>query len=691
MKKLFFILPLLPFFFGCESGSVQTYQIQSPDEQISIDFSIVGGKPAYAVRYQEKMQIDTSFLAFKLQDQPDLGTDMEVVNSQTSSFNDTWEMPWGEQREVVNHYNELRLTLKETNEPGRTFDLVFRAYNDGIGFRYEFPEQEAFSDEVVILDELTEFNLTGDHTVWWIPGDWDIYEYLYNTTKFSQIDARSKFIEGDHLGQVYIPENAVNTPVTMKTAGGVYLSFHEADLTDYAGMTLKIDTENLDMVSELVGNDSGIKVKTSVPFVSPWRTVQITDRAGDLIESRLIVNLNDPNQLGDISSWFQPMKYVGIWWDMHLDTKKWDYASGNHGATTEYTKELMDFAAANNIGGVLVEGWNTGWETWTDPNMRDTIFDFTTPYPDYDLEEVVRYGKEKGVELIMHHETSGAVARYEERMDTAYQLMEKLGIHAVKTGYVGTIIPDGEYHHGQWMVNHYQKTVEDGAKYKVAINMHEPIKATGKRRTFPNEIAREGVRGQEYNAWAAEGASPPEHLPIVAFTRMLAGPIDYTPGIFNLSLKPYKEDHPINSTLSQQLSLYVVIYSPIQMAADLIDHYKEQPAFQFIRDVAVDWEQSQVLDGEVGDFVVIARQERGSDNWFVGGLTDENAKEYTLALDFLEDGKTYTARIYTDAEETHYLDNPTAIDITEQEVSKGDQLEVNMAEAGGFAVSLISK
>ncbi|MFT6882132.1 MAG: hypothetical protein ACJAVY_000927, partial [Marinoscillum sp.] len=342
------------------------------------------------------------------------------------------------------------------------------------------------------------------------------------------------------------------------------------------------------------------------------------------------------------------------------------------------------------LEGILVEGWNTGWETWIDPDMRDTIFDFTTPYPDYDLVEIARYGQEKGVGLFMHHETSGAVGRYEERMDTAYQLMEKLGIHAVKTGYVGTIIPEGEYHHGQWMVNHYQKTIEYGAKYKVAINMHEPIKATGKRRTYPNEISREGLRGQEYNAWADGGASPPEHLPIVAFTRMLAGPIDYTPGIFNLSLLPFKKDHPIKSTLAQQLALYVVIYSPIQMAADLKIHYEGQPAFQFIRDVAVDWEQSKVLDGEVGDFVVIARQERGSDNWFVGGITDENAKDYTLVLDFLEEGKTYNARVYKDTEATKYIGHPTAISIEQMKVTSKDQIEVTMSEAGGFAVSIIA-
>ncbi|RED94080.1 glycoside hydrolase family 97 protein [Marinoscillum furvescens] len=690
MKHLIYLAVLCFGMAACGENQQTRYSLQSPDSEIVVDFELIDGRPAYRVAFQGKEQISTSFMGFEFQDQPELGLNLEVSGVDQNTVNETWEMPWGEQREVANQYNELRVRLNETSGAGRNFHIVFRAFNDGIGFRYEFPKQEALSGDVIITEEKTEFNLTGDHKVWWIPGDWDIYEYLYTTSKFSEINAYEQFIPGDHLGQVYLHSNAVNTPLTMKTDDGIYLSFHEADLTDYAGMTLKVDTTNLSMVSELVGNAAGIKVKTTAPFVTPWRTVQIADRAGDLIESKMIVNLNDPNEIGDVS-WFKPMKYLGIWWDMHLNRRTWDYASGNHGATTEYTKEFLDFAAEHGFGGVLVEGWNTGWETWTEPDMRDTIFDFTTPYPDYDLEYLANYAKSKGVQIIMHHETSGAVARYEERMDTAYQLMNKLGIHSVKTGYVGTIIPEGEYHHGQWMVNHYQKTLEYGAKYKVAINMHEPIKATGKRRTYPNAISREGVRGQEYNAWAGEGASPPEHLPIVAFTRMLAGPIDYTPGILNPSLLPYKENHPIKTTVAQQLGLYVTIYSPIQMAADLLEFYRGNPAFEFIKEVAVDWEQSKVLDGEPGDFLVMARQERGSENWFVGGMTDENPLDYTLQLDFLTEGTTYIAKIYRDAADTHYLDNPTAIDILEMEVTKGDEILVNMAAAGGFAVSLLPK
>jgi hypothetical protein len=385
------------------------------------------------------------------------------------------------------------------------------------------------------------------------------------------------------------------------------------------------------------------------------------------------------------------MKYVGIWWEMHMGTRTWDYASGNHGATTEHAKELIDFAAENNIGGLLVEGWNTGWERWIGFPDREGVFDFITPYPDYDLREVVEYGDKKGVQLIMHHETSAAPRTYDQQMDTAYALMESLNIHSVKTGYVGKIIPEGEYHHGQWMVNHYRRALEKGAAHQIAINAHEPIKDTGIRRTLPNAISREGLRGQEFNAWASDGGNPPEHLPIVAFTRMLAGPIDFTPGIFNISLDPHKPDNQINTTLAHQLGLYVVIYSPIQMAADLIENYEGVNAFQFIRDVGVDWEQSKVLDGEVGDFVVIAREERNTGNWFVGGIADENGKETTVAFDFLPEGETFMASIYRDSPNAHFRDNPTACDITSQEIKKGDELDIRMAPGGGFAISLLKK
>ncbi len=676
---------------GCTlCQNITISEIESPDQKVKANvFLAADGVPGYYVTYNDEVVIDTSLFGFAFKDMPSLHARFSVKKVKKNSFEETWEMPWGEKRLVHNKYNDVFIQLKEDKEPNRRLNIYFRAYDDGVAFRFEFPEHDDIT-EMIIMDELTQFNLTGDHKTWWIPGDWDIYEHLYSTTKFSEIDALSKRGH-ESLAQTYIPENAVNTPVTMKTDEGLYLSFHEANLTDYAGMTLKVDKDNLMFESELVGSDRlGYKVKRSLPFATPWRTIQISETAGGLIESDLIVNLNEPNKLGDVS-WFTPLKYVGIWWDMHLGTKTWDYASGNHGATTEYAKEIIDFAAENNIGGILVEGWNTGWEHWIGFEDREGVFDFITPYPDYDLEEVVRYGNEKGVQLIMHHETSAAPRTYEQQLDTAYSLMQSLGIHSVKTGYVGKIIPKGEYHHGQWMVNHYRKVLETAAKYEIAINAHEPIKGTGIRRTLPNAIAREGLRGQEFNAWSSDGGNPPEHLPIVAFTRMLSGPIDFTPGIFHISLDPYKPDNQINTTLAHQLALYVVINSPIQMAPDLIKYYKGHPAFQFIRDVGVNWEQTKVLNGEVGDFVTIAREERETGNWFVGGITDENPKEMEIKFDFLEAGKTYNAILYKDAPDAHYADNPTAYEIEEMEINAESILKIDLAAGGGFALSLMGE
>ncbi|MFK7908870.1 MAG: glycoside hydrolase family 97 catalytic domain-containing protein, partial [Chitinophagales bacterium] len=503
-------------------NSATESSVSSPSKNIEVTFFLDSdGTPTYTVHYKDKAVIDTSTLGFDFKDAPSLGKGLQLLGSETSTVFETWEMPWGEQRMVENHYNEWTLQLREMDAPNRLVNLHFKVYDDGLGFRYEFPKQENWT-EAIIMDEHTQFNLTGDHTCWWIPGDWDIYEHLYNTTKFSEIDALSK---RDHpnLAQTTIPENAVNTPVTMKTTDGLHLSFHEANLTNYAGMTLKVNKEKLLMESELVGSKLlGHKAKVNLPFNTPWRTIQIAENAGDLIDSKLIVNLNEANKLDDIS-WFKPTKYVGIWWEMHLGKSSWDMASGKHGATTVNAKHFIDFAAENGIGGVLIEGWNTGWEHWIGFEDREGVFDFVTPYSDYDLQEVVRYGKEKGVDLIMHHETSAAPRTYEEQLDTAYALMQSLDIHAVKTGYVGKIIPKGEYHHGQWMVNHYRKVLETAAKYMVAINAHEPIKATGIRRTLPNAISREGLRGQEFNAWASDGGNPAEHLTIVPFTRMLAG------------------------------------------------------------------------------------------------------------------------------------------------------------------------
>jgi hypothetical protein len=710
MKKIslqFSCLALFAWLLMSCNKTENLFTVNSPNDSNSVEFSLTAlGQPMYIVKHKDKTVIDTSLMSFDFKDLPSLKDNFKIVSVYTGSTDETWPMPWGEQFEVRNNYNEIVISLEEKTAEKRVLNIHFKVYNDGIGFRYEFPEQPNL-DEILIIDENTEFKLTGDHKVWWIPGDWDIYEHLYNETKFSEIDAISKQ-NHPNLSATYIPENAVNTPVTMKTEDGLYLSFHEADLTNYAGMTLKVDNVNLDMVSELVGSDNlGGKAKVKLPFNTPWRTIQIAERAGDLLESKMILNLNDPNAIGDVS-YFTPMKYVGIWWEMHIGKSTWDLegsqdmntfttgkvGTSRHGANTVNAKKYIDFASQNGIKGLLVEGWNTGWDKWIS-NDREGVFDFMTPYPDYNFSEVMAYAKDKGVEVIMHHETSAAPLTYEKQMDVAYDFMKSNGINSVKTGYVGKIIPKGEYHHGQWMVNHYQKVIEESAKKKIAVNAHEPIKDTGKRRTYPNAISREGMRGQEFNAWATDGGNPPNHLPTVAFTRMLSGPFDFTPGVFNIKFDEYKESNQVNTTLAQQLALYVVIYSPIQMACDLPEHYmvdgKVHPAFKFITDVGVDWQQSKVIDGEVGDYVVITRQERKTGNWFVGGITDENARSQHVMFDFLEEGKTYNATIYKDGPNAHWNDNPQDYAIEQMEVTKESIIDIAMAPGGGFAISLIQE
>ncbi len=660
--------------------------VQSPSGKIVANFELTGnGQPAYGVLYNQKPVINPSTLGFEFKGLPPISDNIRVDSFKTRSFSEKWEMPWGDQRWVDNTYNELKVYLSERKAPNRRFALIFRVFDDGVGFRYEFPAQPNL-DSVTIIAENTKFSLTGNHTCWWQPGDWDIYEHLYHTTPLSKIDAVNSQSKNP-LAQTYIPENAVNTPVTMKTSDGVYLCFHEADVNNYAGATLRVDTVNLSLETALVGNDSGIKVKTQTPFTTPWRTVIITDKPGHIVTSKLILNLNEPNKIGDIS-WFQPMKYVGIWWEMHLGKSSWDMASGKHGATTANAKRYIDFAAKNNIKGLLVEGWNTGWERWIGFDDREGIFDFVTPYPDYNLKEVVRYAKAKGVNLIMHHETSAAPRTYEQQLDSAFRLMHSLGIHSVKTGYVGKIIPKGEYHQGQWMINHYRKVVEAAAKYQIAVNAHEPFKGTGEWRTYPNVIARENFRGQEFNAWSIDGGNPPEHLTILPFTAQLAGPMDYTPGIFNIKLKPYKPDNQVNSTLAYQLALYVVIYSPIQMAADLPENYEGHPAFQFIRDVGVDWEQSLVLDAEIGNYIAIAREERNTGRWFVGAITDENAREININLNFLKPDIKYKATLYLDGPDAHWDKNPTSYRIETREVDRNSTISLSLAPGGGAAISL---
>jgi glucan 1,4-alpha-glucosidase len=688
MKYLNYFLILFSCLFFIECGSNNnTFELSSPDEKIKFNFFLSEkGEAGYSVSFNDTRVIDTSFFGFDFKDEVPFKENLEIVNSYSSSVDETWETVWGEQKFIRNNYNELKVELKEKSEEGRTLYVIFRIFDDGVAFRFEFPEQESLRD-VTILDENTEFKLTGDHTCWWIPGDWDIYEHLFNTTRFTEINAISKRSH-KALAQTYIPENAVSTPVTMKTDDGIYLSILEANLLNYSEMTLKVDKDNRLFQSELVGNDSGIKVKTETPFVTPWRLVLIGDEAGDLVSSRTILNLNEPNVINDVS-WIKPTKYIGIWWEMHIGKSTWDMKSGRHGATTENAKQYIDFASNNGIGALLIEGWNTGWENWFGDHDREGIFDFVTPYPDYDLSAVVRYAKEKNVQIIMHHETSAAIQTYEKQMDTAFALCRSLGIHAVKTGYVGQILPDGEYHFGQWMINHFTKVMKKAAEYQIMINVHEGIKQTGLRRTYPTMMSAEGLRGQEFNAWSPDGGNPPEHLTIIPFTRMLAGPIDYTPGIFDIKFDKYKKENQVNTTLAHQLALYVVIYSPFQMAADLPENYEGHPAFQFIRDVGVDWDTSIVMNGEIGEFITIARKERNTDKWFFGSITDENARVVEVPLDFLDKEKEYTATLYEDSEDAHWDRNPTAYKIENKTVNSSDTLKLKLVPGGGTAISFI--
>lgn len=676
----------------------QTTRIQSPDDRVRLEFSLSDeGTPRYIVTHSGETVIDTSSLGFEFKNQPGLRNGLEIVRTRTRTRNNTWQPVWGQRNEIDNHYRELLVELREQPEPGRTLHIRFRVYNDGIGFRFEFPDQTAM-DSVNIMREYTRFNLPGDHTAWWIPADYDSYEYVYETTKVSEIDASNYREQNKRPDRQIANFSAVNTPVALETGSGLYLSLHEADLTDYAGMTLAVRV-NHDLESELVPWADGVKVKTSVPFVTPWRTVQIGESPGDLIESNLIVNLNDPSVLDD-TSWIEPMKYTGIWWEMHVGKSSWNIgelaegsygeigAESNHGATTDNAKRYIDFTSGAGLRGMLVEGWNTGWEFWG----TDTVgfFDFTTPYPDFDLEEAADYARDNDVALIGHHETSGQAAHYETRLDTAFALYRSLGIHAVKTGYAGAIVPEGEYHHGQYMVRHHQKVAEIAARYQIMVNAHEPVKPTGKRRTYPNFMTREGVRGMEYNAWS-EG-NPPEHTTILPFTRVLGGPVDYTPGIFDIEFDEYRDREQVHSTLANQLALYVVLYSPMQMAADLPQNYKTDdqfhPAFRFIRDVGVDWDHTRVLDAAIGDYLTVARKQRGTENWFVGSVTDEEARDVTVDLGFLNSGTTYEATIYRDGENAGWDTNPTSYEIETREVDNSTLLNLHLAPGGGAAISL---
>ncbi len=642
-------------FSSCSSD--EEVRLDSPDARNNIFFILKDGVPYYRVLRDKRIVIDTSGLGFDLKDAIQLRGNFKMTQATMSGNHDRWEPVWGQQSKIRDNYAELLVTLEEQAKPYRKLQIEFKAFNDGIGFRYIFPEQQGLT-KLEIMREATEFLFREDLSAWWLPGDYDKHEFLYRNTPLSEIDS-------------------ANTPLTMESADSLCLSVHEASLVNYPEMRLKRSGKNpLKLVCDLVPWPDGVKAKVDVPFKTPWRTIQLADKPGGLIESTLILNLNEPTTLKDVS-WIRPMKYIGIWWAMHLGKNTWA-AGPKHGATTVNAKKYIDFAAENGIPGVLVEGWNKGWENWAD----GVEFDFLHAYPDYNLEEVASYAKSKGVYLIVHNETGGNAEWYEKQADTAFSLYQSLGIHAIKTGYAGNIRPAGQYHHGQWMVNDQALIIEVAANHQIMVDAHETVKATGLERTWPNFMTREWARGNEYEAWS-EG-NPPDHTCILPFTRVLAGPLDYTPGIINIFFKEYKPNNRIHTTLAKQLALMVVIYSPFQMAADLIENYQDHPAFQFIKDVPCDWDDTKVLNGKIGDFVTIARMKNGA--WYIGSITDENAREFTFKLDFLEEKLNYEATIYADGPKADWITNPLDYIIEKRMVKKDDELKMKLAPGGGQAV-----
>jgi len=658
MKKFYFLLivAFMILFSGCSNRPDMT--IKSPNGNVMIQFKIEDGKPYYRVKYNKKEIVAWSKMGFRFKYNPNLNDNLKIINTEETSENYTWEPVWGQQSTIRDNYNQLVVKLKEVSELERFLDIYFRAYNDGVGFRYILPEQTELK-RVEITAEETEFKLNKDNLCWWIPANYDSYELLYRETALKEVDS-------------------VNTPITMKTAQNTYLSIHEAALTDYAGMTLKNENGSGLLACNLVPWPDGVKVKAETPIKTPWRTIQLGKKPGDLIESSLIVNLNEPSKISD-TEWIQPMKYTGIWWGMHIDKFTW-HAGEGHGATTQRAMDLIDFNAAHNIRGLLVEGWNPGWESWLSGN---NVQIYTRPYEDFDIEDVVEYAREKGVSLIGHHESGGNVPMYEGQLHDAFQYYDDLGINAVKTGYAGEMKPAGMHHHGQWMVNHYRKVLKLAASHRIMINAHEPIKPTGIRRTWPNMMTREGVRGMEYNAWSP--GNPPEHTTILPFTRVLGGPVDYTPGIFDLTFEDYKPDNRVYTTLAKQLAYYVILYSPIQMAADLPENY-DHPGFKFIEDVPVDWDTTKVIDARIGDYVVTAR--KAEDEWYLGGITDENPRQIEIPLNFLED-RDYVAEIYCDAQETGLYENPAAIEINQYRLTGKDKIQAALSTSGGIAIRII--
>ena len=692
---------LLVLFMG---SAAMAEGITSPNGQLQLNFSVnPQGEPVYELFYKEKAVIKPSKLGLELKNDPGLMNGFTLADTRTSTFDETWEPVWGEVRQIRNHYNEMAVTLNQKAQ-NRNIIIRFRLFDDGLGFRYEFPLQKNLN-YFVIKEERTQFAMAGDHKAFWIPGDYDTQEYDFTESKLSEIRGLMKEAITGNASQTQFSPTGVQTSLQMKTEDGLYINLHEAALVDYSCMHLNLDDKNLIFESWLTPDAVGDKGYMQAPCKSPWRTVIVSDDARDILASKLTLNLNEPCAYEDVS-WIKPVKYVGVWWEMIAGKSTWAYTddlpsvklgetnysktkpNGRHGANNENVKRYIDFAAANGFDQVLVEGWNEGWEDWFGQS-KDYVFDFVTPYPDFDVKMLNAYAKSKGVKLMMHHETSSSVRNYERHMDKAYQFMVDNGYNAVKSGYVGDIIPRGEHHYGQWMNNHYLYAVKKAADYKICVNGHEAVRPTGLCRTYPNLIGNESARGTEYEAF---GGSKPFHTTLLPFNRLIGGPMDYTPGIFDTKLD-FMGDLPhgqVQTTLAKQLALYVTLYSPLQMAADLVENYeKHMDAFQFIKDVAVDWDDSKYIEAEPGDYITVARKAKGTDNWFVGGITDENARTANFTLDFLTPGKQYVAILYADGKDADYKENPTSYLIKKGIVTNKTKMSVKEARSGGFALSLI--
>ena len=702
MKKFLTLLIILCVSAGLMSAQdANLRKVSSPDGIVELSFNLKDGHiPVYSLDYKGKPVVGESHLGFKLQ-----GSGMydwfEISKTETREIDETWNPVWGEESQIRNHCNEMTVTLRQTSS-NRFMKICFRVFDDGMGLRYEFPDQKSMA-YFVITDELTEFAMTGDHTAWWIPGDYDTQEYDYTRSRLSEIRGLLSSAICDNLSQTIFSETGVQTSLQMKTDDGIYINLHEAALVNYPAMHLLLDDKNMVFKAHLTPDPNGDLAYMQSPCTTPWRTVIVSDDARDILASRITLNLNEPCKIED-TSWIKPCKYMGVWWEMIAGRSDWSYTwdlnsthidtddltkvkpHGRHGATTANVKKYIDYASANGFDGVLVEGWNVGWEDWYG-NMKDYVFDFVTPYPDFDVEEIEKYAAEKGIKMIMHHETSASVRNYERHMEKAYQFMNDHGYPAVKSGYVGNMIPKGNNHYNQWMINHYIYAVTEAAKHKIMVNAHEAVRPTGLCRTWPNLIGNESARGTEYQAF---GGSKPFHVSVLPFTRLIGGPMDYTPGIFETDISkvnPNNNSHA-NCTLANQLGIYVVMSSPLQMAADLPENYDRFPeAFQFIKDVAIDWEESRYLEAEPGEYITVARKAKGTGDWFVGNVTGEKNHRSSIVFDFLEPGVEYVATVYSDTPESNCFTNTYAHSIRQYRCTSKSKFVQDAVEGGGYAIS----